>query len=253
MNGTDPSYVPSSMSTSTPYVLRPAQPQDKWAIQQMLWQFTWDEGIELDVRLFSFAFFRLGLVGLALWLQIYWRQSTTEIDVQFILAIANVATAGLGFYLASLVMGQLIMRFFGALFNWSRFQVIEQEGTLAGCALLNAYTNHSELAYVFVQSQFRHQGWGAQIVQTLIQESDQDVYLACKPPIVPFYERQGFTVQSWQDLPVGVKRCFRIFRPHPRLWGFKLNFMQCPMAPVVISPASVAVETAHRSESTPHS
>ncbi|MGR3277200.1 GNAT family N-acetyltransferase [Acaryochloris marina NIES-2412] len=253
MNGTDSSYLPSSMSTSTPYVLRPAQPQDKWAIQQMLWQFTWDEGIELDVRLFSFAFLRLGLVGLALWLQIYWRQSTTEIDVQFILAIANVATAALGFYLASLVMGQLIMRFFGVLFNWSRFQVIEQEGTLAGCALLNAYTNHSELAYVFVQSQFRHQGWGAQIVQTLIQESEQDVYLACKPQVVPFYERQGFTVQSWRDLPSSVKRCFRIFRPHPRLWGFKLNFMQCPIAPAALSPESVVSETPQLSESTPHS
>ncbi len=247
------SYASHPMSTSASYVLRPAQPQDKWAIQQMLWQFTWDEGIELDVRLFGYAFFRLGLLGLTLWLQIQWRQSTTMIDVQFILVVTSVATVGLAFYFASMVMGQLIMRFCGALFNWSRFQVIEQDEALVGCALLNTYANHSELAYVFVQSQFRHQGWGSQIVQTLIQQSSQDVYLACKPQVVPFYEQQGFTVQTWQQLPAGVKRCFRVFRPHPRLWGFKLNFMQFPVAPKAMVPAATSSGAANVSESAPHS
>ncbi|WP_299493457.1 GNAT family N-acetyltransferase [Acaryochloris sp. IP29b_bin.137] len=235
------------MSTSTPFVLRPAQPQDKWAIQRMLWQFTWDEGIELDIRLFGYAFFRLGLVGLALWLQFQWRQSTTMVDVEFILVVTSVATVGLGFYLASLVTGQLMMRFCGALINWSRFRVIEKDEALVGCALLNSYTNHSELAYVFVQSQFRHQGWGSQIVQTLIQESSEDVYLACKPQVVPFYQQLGFSIQPWADLPAGVKRCFRVFRPHPRLWKFKLNFMRCPVAPVTPSEATHLSESAPRS------
>lgn len=236
------------MSTSASCVLRPAQPQDKWAIQQMIWQFTWDEGIELDVRLFGYAFIRLGLVGLVLWWQIQWRQSTAMVDVQFILVVTSVATMGLGVYFASMVMGQLIMRFYGALFNWSRFQVIEQDEALVGCALLNTYTNHSELAYVFIQSQFRHQGWGSQIVQTLIQQSDQDIYLACKPQVVPFYEQQGFTVQTWQQLPAGVKGCFRVFRPHPRLWGFDLNFMQYS-----VTPEAIPGEPTHLSESAPRS
>ena len=236
------------MSISTSYVLRPAQTQDKWAIQRMLWQFTWDEGIELDVRLFGYAFLRLGLVGVVLWLQFLWRQSTTMVDVQFILVGTSVATVGLGFYLASLVMGQLIMRFCGALINWSRFRVIEKDEALVGCALLNSYNHHSELAYVYVESQCRHQGWGSQIVQTLIQESAKDVYLACKPEVVPFYEQQGFIVQPWPELPAGVKRCFRVFRPHPRLWGFKMNFMQCP-----VEPETTPTAPAPLSESAPRS
>lgn len=247
MNGTDPSIAASLMSTSDSYILRPAQPQDKWAIQRMLWQFTWDEGIELDIRLFGYALFRLGLLGLALGLQIYWRLTTSMVDVQFILVATSVATVGLGFYLASMVMGQLIMRFLGALFTWSRFRVIEQDNALVGCALLNLYTQHSELAYVFVQSQFRNQGWGSQIVHTLIQESAKDVYLACKPEVVPFYERQGFTVQPWSELPTRVKRCFRVFRPHPRLWGFKLNFMRCPVTTTTTAELTPVSESAPRS------
>lgn len=82
-------------------LLRPAQSTDKWALQQMIWQFTRDEGIQLDLRLFSYAVLRIGLVLLALWLQTLLRQRTPMVDVQFILVMTSVATAGLGLYLIS--------------------------------------------------------------------------------------------------------------------------------------------------------
>lgn len=138
-------------------------------------------------------------------------------------------------------MGQLVMRFCGVLFNWSRFQVIEQEGDIVGCALLNSYATHCELAYVFVKRQYRHQGLGSQIVQTLIQQSSQAVYLACKPQVVPFYEHQGFTTQTWQQLPSPAQRCFQLFRPHPRLWGFELNFMMYTAAPQISTSESATL------------
>ncbi|WP_299410864.1 GNAT family N-acetyltransferase [Acaryochloris sp. IP29b_bin.148] len=219
---------------SPTHVLRPAQSQDKWALQQMIWQFTWDEGIQLDVRLFGYALFRIGLIALALWLQLYWRQRTLMVDVQFILTVTSVVTAGLGLFLFSTMMGHLVLRFCGVLLNWSRFQVIEQDGDIVGCALLNAYATHCELAYVFVKPQYRHQGLGSRIVQTLIQQTSQEVYLACKPRVVPFYEQQGFTIQPWQQLPSTAQRCFQLFRPHPRLWGFQLYFMRY-MAPSTAS------------------
>ena len=206
-------------------LLRPAQASDKWALQQIIWQFTWEEGIQLDLRLFGYALFRIGLLALALWSQMQWRQFTKMVDVQFILTITSLATAGLGFYLVSTVVGQLVMRFCGVLFNWSRFQIIEQDQAIVGCALLNSYPTHRELAYVFIKAHYRHQGLGSLIIQTLIRQSPQDVYLACKPEVVPFYEQQGFVVRTWLQLPTTAQRCFQLFRPHPRLWGFSLNFM----------------------------
>lgn len=208
-------------------LLRPAQSRDKWALQQMIWQFSWEEGLQLDLRLFGYALLRIGLLSLALWLQVQGRQHTSMVDVQFILTVTSVFTAGLGIYLASMTMGQLVMRFAGVLFNWSRFQVIEQDDNIIGCALLNSYANHCELAYVFVSPHYRHQGLGSMIVQMLIQQSPHDLYLACKSQIVPFYEQQGFRVQTWKQLPLSVRRCFQLFRPHPRLWGLALNFMLC--------------------------
>jgi len=207
----------------------------------MIWQFTWEEGLKLDLRLFSYAFFRIGLLSLALWLQVQGRQHTSMVDVQFILTITSILTAGLGIYLASIAVGQLVMRFLGVLFNWSRFQVIEQNDNIVGCALLNSYINHCELAYVFVNPHYRHQGLGSMIVQMLIQQSPHDLYLACKSQVVPFYEQQGFRSQTWKQLPLSVRRCFQVFRPHPRLWGFALNFMLHTAAPLPFSSESASL------------
>ncbi len=231
------------MQTALPSncLLRPAHPADKWALQKMIWQFTWEEGIQLDLRLFGYALLRIGLLALALWLQIQYRQVTPMVDVQFILTITSVVTAGLGFYLTSTVMGQLVMRFCGVLFNWSRFQIIEQDQAIVGCALLNSYATHCELAYVFINPDYRHQGLGSLIVQTLIQQSPQDVYLACKPEVVPFYEQQGFSAQTWTQLPTSTQQCFQLFRPHPRLWGFSLNFMLKAATPQPYVPEPVSL------------
>jgi N-acetylglutamate synthase-like GNAT family acetyltransferase len=211
----------------------------------MIWQFTSEVGIALDLRLFGYAIFRIGLVLLALGLQLQVRPLIKMVDVRFILGMTSVATAGLGIYLTSRVMGQLVMRLFGVLLSWSQFQVIERDGAILGCALLNSYTAHRELAYVFVVPLHRHQGLGSRIVQTLVQQSTQDIYLACKPEVVAFYKQQGFLVQTWPELPISVKRCFQLFRPHPRLWGFPLCFMWKP----TMGSTSLSLEVASLAES----
>jgi N-acetylglutamate synthase-like GNAT family acetyltransferase len=211
----------------------------------MIWQFTSEVGIALDLRLFGYAIFRIGLVLLALGLQLQVRPLIKMVDVRFILGMTSVATAGLGIYLTSRVMGQLVMRLFGVLLSWSQFQVIERDGAILGCALLNSYTAHCELAYVFVVPLHRHQGLGSRIVQTLVQQSTQDIYLACKPEVVAFYKQQGFLVQTWPELPISVKRCFQLFRPHPRLWGFPLCFMWKP----TMGSTSLSLEVASLAES----
>ncbi|NJM67844.1 MAG: GNAT family N-acetyltransferase [Acaryochloris sp. RU_4_1] len=228
-----------------PYLLRSAKVSDKWILQNMIWQFTWEVGIALDLRLFGYAIFRIGLVLLALGLQLQVRPLIRMVDVQFILVMTSVATVGLGIYLTSRVMGQLVMRLFGVLLSWSQFQVLERDGVILGCALLNSYTAHCELAYVFVAPPYRHQGLGSRIVQTLVQQSTQDIYLACKPEVVAFYEQQGFLVQTWPELPTSVKRCFQLFRPHPRLWGFPLYFMR----KATMGSASLSLEAANLAES----
>ncbi|NJK41782.1 MAG: GNAT family N-acetyltransferase [Acaryochloridaceae cyanobacterium SU_2_1] len=208
------------------YQIRPAEAADKWTLQKMVWQFTWDEGIGLDIRLFGYGFLRLAAVGifLALLYTIPTYQSLPEEKI-LLLMLVGLATLGLGIALLTQWIGQLVLRFWGALIHGSGFQVIEFEQQLIGCALLNTYPAHAELAYLFVKPAERQQGLGSVLVQSLIQNAGQPVYLACKPKVLSFYRHQGFREGPWSELPPPVQQYFRLFRPHPRLWGFPLVFM----------------------------
>jgi GNAT superfamily N-acetyltransferase len=76
--------------------------------------------------------------------------------------------------------------------DWRNYWVIEQGNQLIACAKLTHYRTYSVLCDVTVAPNYRRQGIGTLLVESITQTERQPLYLACKPKLVRFYQRLGF-------------------------------------------------------------
>ncbi|MEW5856012.1 MAG: GNAT family N-acetyltransferase, partial [Cyanobacteriota bacterium] len=106
-----------------------------------------------------------------------------------------------------------------AFVNWSRFWVIECNGSLVACGEINCYSTHSMLYYLFVKPVWRSQHLGSYLVKRLVQEATQPLYLVCKPKLVRFYSQLGFTIVPWREISQPLKSSFHIFQLDMLLTG----------------------------------
>lgn len=93
--------------------------------------------------------------------------------------------------------------------RWSQFWVIECEGRLVACGQLRSFPEAQELGSLVIARAWRGRGLGSYLVQHLIQEATQPLYLECLgSKLAQFYTRFGFVPVSWQELPPPLKRKF---------------------------------------------
>jgi amino-acid N-acetyltransferase len=93
--------------------------------------------------------------------------------------------------------------------RWSQFWVIECQGRLVACGQLRSFPEAQELGSLVVAPAWRGRGLGRYLVQHLIQEATQPLYLECLGNrLAQFYTRFGFVPVSWQELPPPLKRKF---------------------------------------------
>ncbi len=95
--------------------------------------------------------------------------------------------------------------------RWQQFWVIEQESHVIACGQLRRHGTVQELGSLVVTSSRRKQGLGTVLLQHLIEQSTQPLYLECLGKnLEQYYRRFGFLPISWQSLPKALKVKFGI-------------------------------------------
>lgn len=93
--------------------------------------------------------------------------------------------------------------------RFSQFWVIESEGRVVACGQLRSFAEAQELGSVVVAPAWRGQGLGTYLVEHLINQATQPLYLECLGKrLAKFYVRFGFVPVSWQELPRSLKLKF---------------------------------------------
>lgn len=102
--------------------------------------------------------------------------------------------------------------------RWSQFWAIECEGRVVACGQLRSFPGAQELGSLVVAPAWRGRGLGRYLVQHLIQEATQPLYLECLGSrLARFYTRFGFVPISWQELPRPLKWKFGVSQVASRL------------------------------------
>lgn len=98
--------------------------------------------------------------------------------------------------------------------NWQRFIVAETpEGELAGCVQLKPHRDGSlELASLAVEETQRGQGVARLLIERLLAESPRPLYLVCRPPLGPLYEKFGFKVITDEPVSPFFRRIRFLFK-----------------------------------------
>lgn len=113
--------------------------------------------------------------------------------------------------------------------SWSKFWVIEQHQSIVACGQLREFTGAQELGSLVVASASRGQGLGTVLTQHLIQEASQPLYLECLGRrLCQYYERFGFRVIDWTELPRALKFKFGLSRLARILLRIPVQFMHYP-------------------------
>lgn len=67
-----------------------------------------------------------------------------------------------------------------------------EEGILVGCGRLRDFHYFDEIASIAVDKEYRNQDIGRQIVEALIDRSENPLFLMCENHTVKFFEKFGF-------------------------------------------------------------
>jgi GNAT superfamily N-acetyltransferase len=85
--------------------------------------------------------------------------------------------------------------------DWVDYWVVECEQTIVACAKWQHYDSYSQLERLYVDRQWRQSGIGSSLVERLIGQTLQPIYILSDPGLVDFYQRFGFRPIDWNDLP----------------------------------------------------
>lgn len=110
--------------------------------------------------------------------------------------------------------------------RWSQFWIIECQQQLVACGQLRTFTDAQELGSLVVARPWRGQGLGMLLTQHLIQQASKPLYLECMASLVPFYNRFGFKLTTWQDLPRSLKLKFGISKLAATVLPIPVRFME---------------------------
>jgi N-acetylglutamate synthase-like GNAT family acetyltransferase len=88
-----------------------------------------------------------------------------------------------------------------AMQDWVNYWVVECEGKVVACAKWQHYDAFSELQGLYVLPRWRLQGLGSSLVERLIEQAPQPIYVLSDRRSVPFFQRFGFQIISSDALP----------------------------------------------------
>lgn len=95
--------------------------------------------------------------------------------------------------------------------RWSQFWLVECDGKIVACGQLRNFGTAQELGSIVVVKAWRNRGLGTCLVQHLIAQATQPVYLECVGDrLMQFYTRLGFVAVSWQQLPQTLQGKFGV-------------------------------------------
>ncbi|MCC5642683.1 GNAT family N-acetyltransferase [Nostoc sp. CHAB 5824] len=111
--------------------------------------------------------------------------------------------------------------------KWQQFWVVEHNGSLVAFGQLRNFEFAQELGSLFVLPAYRNQGLGTFIIQHLIAQSTQPLYLKClEHQLEFFYAQRGFLPISYEKLPVSLKYKFRLSQLRKNLLKAFVLFMK---------------------------
>ena len=107
--------------------------------------------------------------------------------------------------------------------DWKRFVVaVNAQDRVIACGQLKPHgadTEILELASLAVRPEFRGQGLGRLIIEELLKKSPRPLYLMCMSKNGGLYEKFGFRILEYKDMP-------RYFQRISKLAGFADAFMR---------------------------
>ncbi|MBW4566060.1 MAG: GNAT family N-acetyltransferase [Mojavia pulchra JT2-VF2] len=111
--------------------------------------------------------------------------------------------------------------------RWQQFWIIECDGRLIAFGQLRKFHSAQELGSLFVAPAWRNRGLGTFLVQHLIAQATQPLYLKClKPGLAEFYRRRGFVPVTFKDLPLSLKPKFQLSQLRKSLLKAFVLFMK---------------------------
>ncbi len=113
--------------------------------------------------------------------------------------------------------------------QYARYWVMDYAGQIIGCGRVDKHQQHSEIYDLFVLAEWRSCGVGQAIMQQLIAQATQPIYLASLPKAVSFYEQLGFKPIATQNLPTALAHRLSLNSPRYRRVGLQGMVLQSPI------------------------
>jgi amino-acid N-acetyltransferase len=111
--------------------------------------------------------------------------------------------------------------------RWQQFWVIECDNKLVACGQLRNFANVQELGSVVVSTAWRGKGLGSLLIQHLIENATQPLYLECLgEKLAQFYSQFSFVPIAFADLPPSLKRKFSLSELAKKLLRVPVEFMR---------------------------
>ena len=133
--------------------------------------------------------------------------------------------------------------------RWQQFWIIEYYGCLVAFGQLRNFHLAQELGSLFVAPDWRNQGLGTFLIEHLVAQATQPLYLKClKHPLVIFYKRRGFAPVNFEDLPPSLKPKFRLSQARKKLLRAFVIFMKCEIPINCLSTSNIKGDYNHSNE-----
>lgn len=97
---------------------------------------------------------------------------------------------------------------------------------IIGCGQMRRYPGAQELGSLVVEPDWRGRRVGATLVRYLLAGTTSDVYLECRAHLTAYYQRFGFELVRWTDLPTALKLKFGLGRLLSLLPGVSIVAMR---------------------------
>ncbi|WP_343424026.1 GNAT family N-acetyltransferase [Candidatus Amarolinea dominans] len=84
--------------------------------------------------------------------------------------------------------------------HWQNFLLAEVDGQVVGCGRIRPHPGLRNCSMV-VRSAYRKRGVGAALMRALLAQGTPPLFLECPPYRVSFYERFGFRLAGFGEIP----------------------------------------------------